>query len=322
MYSAGGAYNVESNATLYAIWDVIKSVVTFDAAGGTEASPITVTYGQTYGALPTPVKQFFSFDGWFTSGGTQIRSSDTVTITSTITLYAHWTAVETPWEISAGYAYIKKEDGSFKRCLIGRVQNDMSVKYGPIYAAKELLYELLDYVYFDGTDMLMLPIVMEGSDTLRIGFTVWGTQGNLCGWYNSDVTTNYSVYTSATSSYVRYNGQLKRGWAVTSKTNDYDLVITPNGYSDGQGYTDTITPATFTGGNPAIGGLPNSSSSKAKFKCRYFTVDGKIDLKPAKRLSDGAVGMLDVLTKTFYTGGFIHETVPNTLNMGTPNGGE
>ena len=68
--------------------------VTFNADGGSVSpSSKTVSYGSTYGTLPTPARSGFTFDGWYTaaSGGTKVTSSTTVTNGSNHTLYAHWT---------------------------------------------------------------------------------------------------------------------------------------------------------------------------------------------------------------------------------------
>ncbi len=85
-----------SNHTLYAHWSAKPITVSFNANGGS-VSPTskTVTYGSTYGDLPTPMRTGYTFDGWFTaaSGGMQVTSSTTVTTASDHTLYAHWTEV-------------------------------------------------------------------------------------------------------------------------------------------------------------------------------------------------------------------------------------
>lgn len=67
--------------------------VTFNANGGTIAtadSLKTLTIGKTYGLLPTPTRDHYTFKGWYTaaSGGTQI-TADTV-CSGTVTLYAQW----------------------------------------------------------------------------------------------------------------------------------------------------------------------------------------------------------------------------------------
>ena len=75
----------------------VNYTVTFNANGGT-VSPATrtVTGGAAVGALPTPTRSGYTFDGWFTaaSGGSQVSASTTVTANATY--YAHWTPVVTP----------------------------------------------------------------------------------------------------------------------------------------------------------------------------------------------------------------------------------
>ncbi len=68
--------------------------IKFDANGGVcSTSSKNVSYGSTYGTLPTPNKSGYSFIGWYTkpSGGVKISASDTVSITGETTFYAHWT---------------------------------------------------------------------------------------------------------------------------------------------------------------------------------------------------------------------------------------
>lgn len=70
--------------------------VTFDPGQGTTptASKV-VTYDSTYGELPTPVRSGYAFLGWFTEaeGGTEVKATDTVSITADTILYAHWDAM-------------------------------------------------------------------------------------------------------------------------------------------------------------------------------------------------------------------------------------
>ncbi len=84
---------ITANQTLYAQWTANTYTVTYNANGGT-VSPATktVTYGSSYGTLATPTMSGYKFLGWYTSasGGTQVTSSTTVSITAAQTLYAHW----------------------------------------------------------------------------------------------------------------------------------------------------------------------------------------------------------------------------------------
>lgn len=68
--------------------------VSFDANEGTVSeSSKTVVYGSTYGSLPTPTRDYYSFDGWYTAknGGDKITESSVFSSAENITLYAHWT---------------------------------------------------------------------------------------------------------------------------------------------------------------------------------------------------------------------------------------
>ena len=83
-----------SNHRLYAHWTANTYTVNFSPNGGTmDTASMEVTYGSTYGTLPTPTKTGYTFDGWYTavSGGRKITSSTKVTTAANHRLYAHWT---------------------------------------------------------------------------------------------------------------------------------------------------------------------------------------------------------------------------------------
>lgn len=77
---------------LYAHWTAKPITITFNSNGGSSVSNKSVTTGSTYGTLPTPTRDGYDFQGWFTakSGGTKITASTKVTATSNQTLYAQW----------------------------------------------------------------------------------------------------------------------------------------------------------------------------------------------------------------------------------------
>ena len=56
--------------------------------GSCSVSTITVTEGVAIGTLPVPTRSGYIFEGWYTSGGTQITSSST--FTGNTTIYAVW----------------------------------------------------------------------------------------------------------------------------------------------------------------------------------------------------------------------------------------
>ena len=87
----GSSWSFKSD--LYAVWTQNVYTVTFNANGGSVDTPsASVTYGETYGTLPTPTWTGHTFDGWYTdsTGGSRRNEGTRVSITSDETLYAHW----------------------------------------------------------------------------------------------------------------------------------------------------------------------------------------------------------------------------------------
>lgn len=87
-----------SNHTLTAHWSANQYTVSFDSAGGSSCSAITVTYGSTYGSLPTPSRDnasgsggytTYSFAGWYLNGSA-ISNGTTVSTAENHTLTASW----------------------------------------------------------------------------------------------------------------------------------------------------------------------------------------------------------------------------------------
>ena len=64
-----------NNVTLYAKWTPNNYTVTFNANGGSVSTANkSVTYGSTYGNLPTPTRTGYIFIGWFTGNATRDSS--------------------------------------------------------------------------------------------------------------------------------------------------------------------------------------------------------------------------------------------------------
>lgn len=82
-----------STQTLYAHWTAQTYTITFMVVDpDATVSPATkqVTYGQTYGTLPTPTNPGFTFGGWVLAGNVPITASSTVTITQDSNVFAVW----------------------------------------------------------------------------------------------------------------------------------------------------------------------------------------------------------------------------------------
>ena len=82
--------------TIYAHWTANNYTVTYDVNGGNSLNPSSkdVTYDSTYGTLPDPTRDGYTFNGWFTSedDGNRVISSTVVKTPNNHTIYAHWTA--------------------------------------------------------------------------------------------------------------------------------------------------------------------------------------------------------------------------------------
>ena len=93
--AAGAIFTPASDGPLFAQWALQVFTVTYNANGGTVATPTaSFTYGSTTPlVLPRPTRANYVFDNWYSSavGGFLIGVADAnFTPTSSITLHAHW----------------------------------------------------------------------------------------------------------------------------------------------------------------------------------------------------------------------------------------
>ncbi len=97
--------NVSADITLYAVWVSARYTITLDANGGT-VSPDKVQQAVVGGtvALPTPTKDGYAFDGWYTEreGGSKITEAYPIPLADA-TYYAHWTSLETSWYVKGDF---------------------------------------------------------------------------------------------------------------------------------------------------------------------------------------------------------------------------
>lgn len=85
---------IPGDITVYAQWTAATYTLSFNPGDGATVDPVqkVITYGQPYGDLPVPVKDGYTFSGWYTAatGGTAI-TANTVADVGDVTAYAHWT---------------------------------------------------------------------------------------------------------------------------------------------------------------------------------------------------------------------------------------
>ena len=178
----------DSDQSFTAQWTANTYTVTFNANGGTVTDEsATVTYGRTYGTLPTPFRQGYTFTGWFTEadGGSKVESGTSVNRTEDHTLYAHWVEDATKYELWIGDVQVTG----------GNAQNvfgDGTVSYD----AETNILTLNNYHYTgDGTTNITGATIADtclgykGSETLTIKLI--GTNSLT---YNGDTTFSCGIY--------------------------------------------------------------------------------------------------------------------------------
>ena len=94
--TASSTVNLTESTRLYAQWNGKKYWVAFSANGGKFGTETTKKAKQTNGKkyiLPAnPVREGYTFNGWYSAknGGSRITASSTVKVTKSTRLYAHW----------------------------------------------------------------------------------------------------------------------------------------------------------------------------------------------------------------------------------------
>ena len=108
--------SITKSQTLYAQWTANSYTLNFNANGGiVSTSSKVITYGSTFGTLPTPIRDYYTFNGWYTaaSGGSKVSSS-TIMGAGNTTIYAQWSEkVPSDWvkasEVPAGAQIIESK---------------------------------------------------------------------------------------------------------------------------------------------------------------------------------------------------------------------
>jgi uncharacterized repeat protein (TIGR02543 family) len=93
--AAGTQVSIFEDTTAVAVWEAGTYLITFDYQSG-YGSPEskTVSYGTSFFTLPTPIRDGYTFSGWYTApngAGTKYTATTVGTLTADTTLYAKWT---------------------------------------------------------------------------------------------------------------------------------------------------------------------------------------------------------------------------------------
>ena len=183
--------------------------VTLDACGGVlDEDEVTVIFGGTYGELPEPTRECYTFDGWYTekAGGELVEAGTEVSDKGAHTLYAHWTLVKVfSVTVPAGLPLAVTEDGVVTSSTDAAIANNSTceVKVTGISLRTENGWTLVPFEY----NMAAAKV-----DSKLIGFAIGGAQSvnggeaetlTLTGDWNIDagavLPLDYDANVSATS---------------------------------------------------------------------------------------------------------------------------
>lgn len=231
MYCESGSYAESfANENSYFITPKEITYCNFDANGGTNIyDKQPVIPGDKYWVLPTPTRDNYKFEGWYTSktGGNKVTIDSVVGNNINYTLYAHWTS-------------------DIPNKLISNTTITLSVS---------------SYTY-DGTEKTPTVIVKDGSITLENGTDYFVTFSNNVNAGIATVTINgignYSGLISKMFTINKATPTLTfENTSVSKKTGDEAFTNTLNKKTDG-----TVT---FSSTNTKVATV-NSTSGKVTIK--------------------------------------------------------
>ena len=216
--------------------------VTFNANGGTCATTSkVVTYGSTYGTLPY-LDNDYDFFGWFTSpmGGTQITSSTIVSITSNVTLYAHWGAYLplVTLYVNGGHFFNDQLSYSYREYVGNTTSLSNPTQDGYVFDGWEVLVGSVDIIYdWDGSSNIELTgttDVILNAKWKAINSTIiynYSTNGGISSSKTSDLVSNGSsvdltpIATKSDWTFIGWNTDPNATVGLTSLNANNEVIV-------------------------------------------------------------------------------------------------
>lgn len=249
------------------IGEIEEYLVTFDANGGS-VSPASksVIYGEKYGALPTPTREGYTFNGWYTtrSGGTKITENTKVTLLSDQILYAGWTINSYTVTISrnnTGYGTVSS--------------NSVSIPYGTTYSVSGAILN-----FSNGTKVT--ASATDATAKYSYSFNNWSsTSGTI-----TEATTIRVNFARSIRSYTVTIGRNNADYGTVSSASvlvPYGTTYSTSGgiltFSDGQKVTASVTNVTgydtlISSWSKTSGTITGATTITARFSrsAKKFTV--------------------------------------------------
>lgn len=119
--------------------------VTFDPNDGSVDETTRVVFcGTQIGVLPTPTREGYNFEGWYTEEGTQVTADTVLSTVNSITLTAKWSAMayKVDWNTGSGYSItVERTSSPYANAATGALSSGAEIYYGDVlnttYAASE-----------------------------------------------------------------------------------------------------------------------------------------------------------------------------------------
>jgi uncharacterized repeat protein (TIGR02543 family) len=87
---------IEANTQIYAQWEIVKYLITFNSQGGDAVANQNVAFGEMVIKPTDPKRAGYTFLGWFTASDCQIKYNFAASVNVGFSIYACWNAVESP----------------------------------------------------------------------------------------------------------------------------------------------------------------------------------------------------------------------------------
>ena len=289
--------------TITAQWTANTYTVTFTVNGGTLNGDATktVTYGQTYGELPTatPSNDTMVFLGWFTGtvGGEKVTADTTVQITKDQTLFARWQNVDTPYDLYIGGTQVKKSIAADVFGDGGKVSydpntNTLTLNNYTYSNIGTVLGSTRSALLYEGKDPL--TIVLNGTNKIECVADEYNVYGiwvsyaeclTIKGDGSLEVSSNRTSATKNGAGYgIRVGGDYSNGkgtlviesGTVIARGSDMRSVGGDNsGYNDTRSYGVSVYGLVVSGGFlTAIGGDVTYTTCTATSSGKYYAHDG------------------------------------------------
>ncbi len=165
-------------------------------------------------------------------------------------------------------------------------------------------YVQLDYIQGNGT-YILLNYTPTTQSSFQFGITMLENTGNVAiGQFDNGDGADYRLFNAGGQIYFDYNSSRIVGGALPAGTY-FDMEI-GNNYVKQNGLQVLSGTKQTTGSSAPIGIFGTAKNGGARGRIHYFkTFENDtliMDLYPVRRISDGTIGMYDILSDTLYTG--------------------